>query len=176
MFFKKQKKEEIVEENQMVEVNNSAFVESIKVPDLKQYLIDGYNEIREIKEENDALKLELDIKTTQSDTYKIKYEASLIALEEFKIRDEENKERISDLNDRIKNKNNEISKLNEIITDFKIREKEILKKEKEFNKESERIKSIAIKDFKKEIIDLIQNTKGNISKNKICELIKDLGE
>ena len=170
MFFKKNK-----EENKEMIVDNSlTFVEEIKVPDLKQYLIDGYNEIREIKEENDALKLELDIKTTESDTYKIKYEASLIALEEFKIRDEENKERISDLNERIKNKNNEISQLGEIINTCKIKEKETLKKERELNQQLEKAKKDSVKEFKKQIVNLIKSVKGNISKAKICDLINDL--
>ena len=65
-------------------------VQHIKVPDLKQYLLNGYKEIREIKQENEQLQLKLE----EEHKYKILYDGALVTLDEFKTREDENKNKI----------------------------------------------------------------------------------
>ena len=81
----------------------------ITVPDLKQYLINGYEEIREVKKEKEKLKNDLE----KAKTYEDLYNATLITLEEFRKRDEENKSNLRKLEYKIRQKDEEISNLKE---------------------------------------------------------------
>ena len=69
----------------------------IKVPDLKQYLVNGYNEIRQVKQEK--IKLENELEEEQKN--KQLYEGALVTLDEFRKRDEENNKEISRLREKI---------------------------------------------------------------------------
>lgn len=52
--FKKREQTEMITEETLPDV------QQIKVPDLKQYLLNGYKEIREVKQENEKLQLKLE--------------------------------------------------------------------------------------------------------------------
>lgn len=69
----------------------------IKVPDLKQYLVNGYNEIRQVKQEKIKLENELE----EEKKNKQLYEGALVTLDEFRKRDEENNKEISRLREKI---------------------------------------------------------------------------
>ena len=71
-------------------------VKEIKVPDLKQYLVNGYEEIRQVKKEN----IELENQLEEEKKNKQLYEGALVTLSEFQQRDKDNKNEI----DRLKNK------------------------------------------------------------------------
>ena len=90
LFDKKEKKEMIIEET-------LPDVQQIKVPDLKQYLLNGYKEIREVKQENEQLQLKLE----EESKYKLLYDGALVTLEEFKTREEENTSREEKLHEAI---------------------------------------------------------------------------
>lgn len=161
LFNKKEKAEMIVEET-------LPDVQQIKVPDLKQYLLDGYEEIREIKKINEQLQLELEEKTK----YKILYDGALVTLEEFKTREKEDKDKIDNLQTKLNENQEEIYKLNDLLNTYKIKQLEADKQLKNIDKLiQDNIKS-AIINFKETIINLIKNTKGNISKDKVCKLIQ----
>lgn len=59
----------------------------ISVPDLKQYLVNGYEEIRQVRNKKE----ELQKKYEDALEYKKLYETTLLTLEEFEKRDNENK-------------------------------------------------------------------------------------
>lgn len=83
----KKKEEEKIEITVIDDHKELPDFRKIAVPDLKQYLINGYNEIREVKKEKEELKNDLE----KAKTYEDLYNATLVTLEEFRKRDEENK-------------------------------------------------------------------------------------
>ena len=100
-------------------------LKEIKVPDLKQYLIDGYEEIRQVKKE----KIELENKLEAEKKNKQLYDGALVTLDEFRRRDEDNNREISRLKEKIKDKQNEIDILNSKLNTYKIRQHEYDKKD-----------------------------------------------
>lgn len=161
LFKNKQKAEMIIEEK-------LPDVQQIKVPDLKQYLLNGYQEIREIKQENEQLQLKLEEKSK----YKLLYDGVLVTLEEFKTREEENKNKINELQTKLNEKQEEIYKLNDLVNTYKIKQLQVDEQLKNTDNLIQDNIDSAIMNFKATIIDLIKNTKGNISKDKVCNLIK----
>ena len=85
--FKKKEQTEMITEETLPDV------QQIKVPDLKQYLLNGYKEIREVKNQNEQLQLKLE----EESKYKLLYDGALVTLEEFKKREDENKKQINNL-------------------------------------------------------------------------------
>lgn len=142
----------------------------IAIPDLKQYLVDGYNEIRQVKNENEILKEDLE----KAKKYKDLNNATLVTLNEYKKRDNENKNKIQKLENNIANKNEEISKLNESINHYKIYETELDKRERNINIEKEEAIREAIQYYREDLISKIEGTKGNISKSKLYNIIESV--
>lgn len=142
----------------------------IAVPDLKQYLINGYKEIREVKAEKEKLELDLD----DAKKYKDLYNGSLITLDEFRKRDDENKKCQIELKEKIKLKEREISELKEQLNTYKITEYETNKKIENIEKVKNEEKNNAIKGYKEKLINEINNTKGNISKSKLFYIINSI--
>lgn len=142
----------------------------ISVPDLKQYLVDGYSEIRNVKKEREELKDKLE----NALKYKELYEASLVTTNEFKKRDEENQIKIKKLEEQKELKIQENYKLKEIINDYKILEKQIQEREEKIESEINKAEKIAKKLLKEKIIKEISNIKGNISKSKLFDLIEKM--
>lgn len=143
-------------------------IQKISVPDLKQYLLNGYEEIRREKIEKEKIKQELQ----EAQKYNQLYEGALVTLDEFRKRDEENKEKIQKLENNIEELQKEKINNFEIYNDLKIKFQE-LQNEKENNEKIilEKMNK-AVMEAKNKIINNIQNTKGNISKSKVCDMIK----
>lgn len=137
-------------------------VREIKVPDLKQYLINGYEEIRQVKRE----KIELENQLEEQKKNEQLYNGALVTLEEFRRRDEENNKEILRLRDKIRDKQKEIDDINSKLNTYKIRQHEYDKKEKEYSENIE-------KEIKIKIIKNIKNRKGNLSKDTIINIINN---
>lgn len=161
LFNKKGKTEMIIEEK-------LPDVQQIKVPDLKQYLLNGYKEIREVKQENEQLQLKLE----EESKYKLLYDGALVTLEEFKTREEENKNKINELQTKLNEKQEELYKLNDLLNTYKIKQTKVNEQEKNISSLVQNNIDLAISNFKDTIIETIKNTKGNISKDKVCNLIQ----
>ena len=143
-------------------------MQEIKVPDLKQYLVNGYNEIREVKKE----KAELEIQIEELNKNKQLYEGALVTLDEFRKRDEENQKEISRLKEKLENKENEIYSLNSEINTYKIKQKDYEAKERNFDEHIEIAKNSSVSVYVKILSQNIKNTKGNLSKEKVLEIIR----
>lgn len=142
----------------------------IAVPDLKQYLIEGYEEIREVKKQKEDLKEELE----NAKKYKELYDATLITLNEFKTRDEENKKNQIKMEENINEKENEIVDLKEKVNTYKILEIEINKKIENIEKIKQEERNNGIKEYKEKLIKEINSTKGTISKSKLIGIISSI--
>lgn len=161
LFKNKQKAEMIIEEKLLN-------VQQIKVPDLKQYLLNGYEEIREVKNQNEQLQLKLD----EQSKYKLLYDGALVTLEEFKTREKEDKDKINNLQTKLNEQQEEIYKLNDLVNTYKIKQLQVDEQLKNTDNLIQDNIDSSIMNFKATIIELIKNTKGNISKDKVCNLIK----
>lgn len=161
LFNKKEKTEMIIEEK-------LPDIQQIKVPDLKQYLLNGYKEIREVKQENEQLQLKLE----EESKYKLLYDGALVTLEEFKTREEENKKKINELQTKLNEKQEELYKLNDLLNTYKIKQAKVNEQEKNISSLVQDNIDLAISNFKDIVIEKIKNTKGNISKDKVCNLIQ----
>lgn len=165
LLFKKKEQTEMITEETLPDV------QQIKVPDLKQYLLNGYKEIREVKNQNEQLQLKLE----EESKYKLLYDGALVTLEEFKKREDENKKQINNLQTKLNEKQEELYKLYDLVNTYKIKQLEVDKQSKNMDKVIKDNIDSSIIDFKEKIIEAIKNTKGNISKDKVCNLIQKMG-
>ena len=140
----------------------------VELKDLRQFMIDGYNEIREVKQKNQ----ELENKIEEYKTAETIHNATLATLNEFKMRDEENQKQIEKLKHTIDEKVTRILDLEELVNEAECNKQRI--KEKEENIEITIKKSVqkTQMEIKTKIINLIKETKGNLSKSKLINLIE----
>lgn len=143
-------------------------MKQIKVPDLKQYLVNGYEEIRKVKQEN----IELENRLEEEKKNKQLYDGALVTLDEFRRRDDDNKKEIERLKQKLEDKQDEIDNLNSELNTYKIKQNEYDKKEKNLKQEIEEEKRWVLANYKKRLCNDIRNTKGVLSKDKVISLIK----
>ena len=142
-------------------------VKEIKVPDLKQYLVNGYEEIRQVKKEN----IELENQLEEEKKNKQLYEGALVTLSEFQQRDKDNKNEIDRLKNKIKEKEHEINNINSQLNTYKIKQIEYDKREKNLKNEINENVKRKINILKDNICNKIKNTKGNLSKDKVIDIV-----
>lgn len=169
-FFSKKMKTENIEITVVDDNETLPDFRKIAVPDLKQYLISGYNEIREVKKEKEELKEKLE----EAKKYKDLYDAALIALDEFKKRDEENNNMQIKMDKEITEKEIKIADLKEEINNYKILKVEIDKEIENIEKIKQKERNDGIKEYKEKLIKEINNTKGTISKSKLIGIISSV--
>lgn len=140
----------------------SLSVQEIKVIDLKQYLVNGYNEIRQVKQKLEEKEEELE----KEKLYKIKYDATLVTLDEFKNRDDENKEKIKKIEQKIIEKNEEIYELNSKLNSLIISERENKKK---YDNQYVIVKQELLEKMKTKL----ENKKGNLSRKEFLKMLEE---
>lgn len=144
--------------NELV-VRNSE-IQPIQVRDLKEYLVKDFEQIKTSEQIIENLKSQIE----ELNKIKIKYDATLITLEEFDARVLREKEKNIKLEQQIKEKNEEIAKLNEEKNNCLIRERIA-------NDKIENTKDFIISKFKEQIKQVINIQKGTLSKKKVIDLI-----
>ena len=144
-------------------VKNIKYSRKIKVADIKQYLVDEYKLTKELGKENKNLRKELN----KSKVIEEKYDLTLITLDEYKSRINDKNEEIKELNDKLKSIKDELK----LIKDEK---NTLIIENKKMQKDNEKIIKDFKKDYKKLLIEEIQNTKGTLSKKKVCDILERL--
>lgn len=144
--------------NELV-VRNSK-IQPIQVRDLKEYLVKDFEQIKEYEQLIDTLNERIE----ELNKIKIKYDATLITLEEFDARVLREKDKNIKLEQQITKKNEEIAKLNEEKNNCLIRERIA-------NDKIENTKDFIISKFKEQIKQVINVQKGKLSKKKVIDLI-----
>lgn len=144
--------------NELVARNSE--IQPIQVRDLKEYLVKDFEQIKASEQIIENLKSQIE----ELNKIKIKYDATLITLEEFDARVLREKEKNIKLEQQIKEKNEEIAKLNEEKNNCLIRERIA-------NDKIENTKDFIISEFKDQIKQVINVQKGILSKKKIIDLI-----
>lgn len=155
----------------------------VTVADIKQYLVDEFQNTNKQQKEIDELKDKL----KKSLETELKYETTLVTLDEYKNRLEEREKRITKLEKDIENLENKLRKENELKNNEILKNKKVNnlydELNKSFNKKlDEKVNSQKQSIIKQEylkyksninnIIKIIENLKGNVSKSKIIEIIK----
>lgn len=140
-------------------------IQTIPVRDLKEYLVKDFQKIKEDEMIISNLKDRID----ELEQIEIKYNATLITLEEFDSRIAREKEKVIKLEDKIFGYKEEIKKLEEEKNNCIIKEKQALDK---LNNARETI----IDEYQDKLMDCINSEKGPLSKKKICEIIKQKKE
>lgn len=151
-------------------------VRMIPVPDIRAYMIKGYEEIKDVKGKNAELEQKVQELQQKADKNEKLYEAQLIVAQEFerrckkldrdldwekKKRKDENEKRQADIELNLK----QINKLKE--------EKYILEEQiKNFEKYKKQEIKNAINKYEDELCIKIKNIKGRLSKDNIIDLIK----
>ena len=136
-------------------------LQTIPVRDLKEYLVKDFELIKKQDIEIDKLKDRIE----ELELIEVKYNATLITLEEYDSRVEREKVKVYNLEVKLDTKSEEIKVLNEKVNNAII-------KEKQAEHLKNNVKDEVIKDYKKQLISVIENQKGNLSKKRIYDLIK----
>lgn len=137
------------------------FTKKVSVADIKQYLVDEFDNNKQLQ--NNVYKLQDELKKAKE--YEVKYELSLTTLEEFKTRVEDVKKRNKQLEEQIKVFQNTIKEKTYEISDLKLENKKMEKHIKNIEKD---IRKEIIKEFKEKVNDL----KGHIKKSDLLNLFK----
>lgn len=159
----------------------------VTVADIKQYLVDEFKKTNdqtiEIENLKDKLKKALEIE--------LKYNTSLVTLDEYKRRLEDREKRISKLEKDIEVLENKIRKENELKNDEILKYKKLNTLYDELKKSFDKKVDDKFKSLKNEMskehyldkknlikhkIEKISELKGNVSKSKIIEILSENGE
>lgn len=159
------------------------FNKSIKIAEIKQYLVDEFQKTNEQQKEIEKLKD--DVKKAVE--IELKYNTTLVTLDEYKKRLEDREHRISKLEQDIEYLENKLKKENELKNDeilkYKKLEDNYNKIKKNFDEALEdkvkSIKSTLNKEHhleKKQLIEnkikLIKELKGSLSKAKVIDILE----
>lgn len=147
--------------NELVVTNQE--IQTIPVRDLKDYLVKDFEQIQQNEVEISNLKDRVD----ELEKIEIKYKATLITLEEFDIRVAREKGKTIKLEEKNKNLKEEIKRLEEQKNNYIIREKQALDK-------INNVKDTIQNEYKEKLISQIENTKGTLSKKRVCEIIENV--
>lgn len=136
-------------------------IQTIPIRDLKEYLVKDFQKIKENEMIISNLKDRIDV----LEKIELKYNATLITLEEFDSRIAREEENVIKLENKILGYKEEIKKLEEEKNNYIIKERQALDKLNNARK-------IIINEYQDKLIDCINSEKGTLSKKKICEIIK----
>lgn len=143
----------------------------VTVSDIKQYLVDEYKNSNNLQKQIYKLKDELKEKVA----VQIKYEATLVTLDEFKQRLKTKDERIKELDNQIKTLNQKIKNVtderNSKILDYKKLNKMYDALKTKFDKEVIKEANIKFKTFITSKIDEVNNLKGHVKKEDILQIL-----
>lgn len=137
------------------------YKKKVSVADIKQYLVNEFDNNRKLQ--NSVYQLQDELKKAKE--YEVKYNLSLTTLEEFKNRVTDVKDRNEQLEKQIKALQETIKQNEYKISDLKLENK---KMEKHINNIEKDIKKEIINEFKEKVKEL----KGHLKKDDILKLFK----
>lgn len=137
------------------------YKKKVSVADIKQYLVDEFDNSKKLQ--NEVYHLQDELKKAKE--YEVKYNLSLVTLDNYKERVTNVNERNKQLESQIKSFQNTIKQDKYEIADLKLENK---KMEKYINNIEKNIRKDIIKEYRKKIAEL----KGHITKANILTLLK----
>lgn len=137
------------------------FTKKVSVADIKQYLVDEFDNSNKLQK--DIYKLQDELKRAKE--YEVKYELSLTTLDEYKNRKKTVEDRNKQLENQIKTFQNTIKEKTYEINNLKLENKKMENHIKNIEKD---IKKDIIKEYKEKV----NNLKGHIKKDDVLKLFK----
>lgn len=135
-------------------------VVSVAVPDIKQYLVNEYKKVEILKAKIE----ECETKLEEARELKFKYDATLVTLDEYSKRLKQADENINQEKQRVADARNETAKAKDEVNTYKI-----MLHDAALTKEAIRDEIIA--EFKADLVEKINEIKGNLSKKCVLEVI-----
>lgn len=133
----------------------------ISVPDIKEYLVKEYNRVNDLKLINEGLEQQLQ----EANEVKLKYEATLVTLDEYSKRLERAEREISSWRESYRRAQQDVKSANDEVNSYKIKFTNAAITKEEIEKE-------IVEEVKADIISKINECKGNLSKKAVCDLIR----
>lgn len=137
------------------------YKKKVSVADIKQYLVDEFDNNKKLQ--NNVYQLQDELKKAKE--YEVKYELSLTTLEEYKNRVTSKENRNKQLEGQIKTLQETIKQKTYEISDLKLENK---KMEKHINNIDKDVRKEIIAEFKEKVNEL----KGHIKKDDVLRLFK----
>lgn len=134
---------------------------TVQVRDIKQYLLDEYERSKQLYEQNQILK----VKLQESEEVKVKYDATLVTLDEYKNRLDRYEKEFADYDKEFQKCRQETENVRDELNNYKIK----------FQRASitkEELRAKAIHDIKRDIVKAIMEHKGNLSKTKAVDIVR----
>lgn len=165
-FLKKNKEAE-----QLPAQQNKLAPANIKVADIKQYLVNEYENVKKLEYriqcQNDAIEKAKDLK--------LEYDAALVTLSEYKERLDRREKEIYNLERKLKEKDARIYSINEDLNTHKImlrnKDTDHEKDRNDLKVASSKFRKEGISTLSEELLGIIENFKGPLSKQKAIEMI-----
>ena len=135
-------------------------VSVISVPDIKDYLVKEYERVNELKLQNELLEEQVE----NAREVQLKYDATLVTLDEYSKRLQTAKIEIQRERERTEKARQEADRQRDLVNSYKI----------QFNNAAltkEQIRDEIISEVKNGLIEQISNFKGNLSKTIVREII-----
>ena len=136
---------------------------TVQVRDIKQYLLDEYERSKQLYEQNQKLKKAL----LEAEDVKVKYDATLVTLDEYKNRLDRCEKEFADYDKEFQRCRQETEDVRDELNNYKIK----------FQRASitkEELRAEAVNDIKRDIVRAIMEHKGNLSKTKAVEIVKNV--
>lgn len=134
----------------------------VAVPDIKEYLIKEYERVNLLNEEKEQLLIELE----KAKEFQLKYEATLVTLDEYSKRLDLSNQKLFKKDNFINELNNKILKITDELNSYKIK----------FNEAAitkEEIKDEIVNEFKNNLVENFNAVKGNLSKAIVAKIINE---
>ena len=134
---------------------------TVQVRDIKQYLLDEYERSKQLYEQNQNLKKKL----AEAEEVKVKYDATLVTLDEYKNRLDRYEKEFADYEKEFQRCRQETEDVRDELNNYKIK----------FQRASitkEELRAEAVNDIKRDIVKEIMEHKGNLSKTKAVEIVR----
>ena len=135
---------------------------TVAVPDIKDYLVKEYERVNELKLYTEKLEEELEL----SREIKLKYEATLVTLDEYSKRLKNAENEIAKEKQKAAQARREADNYRDQVNSYKIQFAEAALTK-------DQIKDEIIEEFKAAVFENIANTKGNLSKAMVCAIISE---
>ena len=134
---------------------------AVSVPDIKEYLVQEYERVNNLKLINESLQQQLE----QSKEIKLKYDAAMVTLNEYSQRLKRYEEKMLSQNEKITKANHDVMMARDEVNSYKIQFTNAAITKEEIAEE-------IVEEMKNKIIHNINNHKGNLSKKVVCEIVE----
>jgi uncharacterized protein (DUF3084 family) len=152
LFKRKEETALVVKENPIV----------VSVPDIKEYLVREYNRVNSLVSEKEKLEEELKI----AEEIKIKYEATLVTLDEYA-------KRLKNAESKIESEKNNAERIKNILNATRDELNSYKIKFNDLALTKEAMKDEIVFEFKDKLVERFNSVKGNLSKSIVALIINE---